>query len=114
MYDLGQLRQFLDLEIRFRAGWVSWNQSRFIETVLQSTSLAHPSNSPVSSRGQQQTTSEAAHASQLNPEDQRQYQAIVGSLMYLAVASRPDLAFTVSILSKFNTVMSTEHMAGAE
>lgn len=34
--------------------------------------------------------------------------------MYLAVASRPDLAFTVSILSKFNAAANSEHMVAAK
>jgi len=35
------------------------------------------------------------------------YQSLVGSLMYLAVGTRPDLAFAIGTLSKFNAKPTT-------
>ena len=35
--------------------------------------------------------------------DPKEYQAIVGSLMYIALATRPDIAFAVSALSRYNS-----------
>ena len=32
-----------------------------------------------------------------------EYQAIVGSLMYVALATRPDISFAVSALSRYNS-----------
>lgn len=135
MKDLGQVRQFLGLEIGFGDGWVSLKQSRFIATVLERFGMSKcngvstpmepraqlrtalrscTGSSGVSSSSSQQSIGEAALPSLLSSEDQRRYQGIVGSLMYLAVASRPDLAFTVSILSKFNASANTEHMVAAK
>lgn len=37
------------------------------------------------------------------------YQCLIGSLMFLAVNSRPDTSFAVSYLSQFNTNHQTEH-----
>uniref|UniRef100_A0A5S6QB82 Reverse transcriptase Ty1/copia-type domain-containing protein n=1 Tax=Trichuris muris TaxID=70415 RepID=A0A5S6QB82_TRIMR len=37
------------------------------------------------------------------------YQTLIGSLMYLAVATRPDIAYTDSSLSQFNTNYAEEH-----
>ncbi|KAE8244419.1 hypothetical protein A4X13_0g6606 [Tilletia indica] len=42
------------------------------------------------------------------------YQAIVGCLAYLAQGTRPDLAFAVSTLGKFNSDPSEEHMIAAK
>ena len=39
----------------------------------------------------------------------REYQSLVDSLMYIAVGVRPDLAFTISILSKFNSRPTMDH-----
>ena len=41
------------------------------------------------------------------------YQSVVGSLMYTMVSTRPDLAFTLSRLSKFNVNSTNIHMAAA-
>ncbi|KAK2578750.1 hypothetical protein KPH14_012276 [Odynerus spinipes] len=37
------------------------------------------------------------------------YTGLVGALMYLAVATRPDIAFVVSYLSQFNECFKTTH-----
>lgn len=42
------------------------------------------------------------------------YQQLVGCLMYLAVATRPDLVHAVSILSQFNTCHAQEHWTAAK
>jgi len=57
--------------------------------------------------------SDSNSANALDDEGQRKYQSIVGSLMWLILATRPDIAFTVSMLSKFNAAPTTEHMAAA-
>ncbi|XP_074099282.1 uncharacterized protein LOC141527613 [Cotesia typhae] len=45
-----------------------------------------------------------------NPE----YRELVGSLMYLSVATRPDIAHTVSVLSQFNERPNEEHWGAAK
>jgi hypothetical protein len=47
------------------------------------------------------------------PCDVTSYQRIVGSLMYLMTGTRPDLAFSVSILSQFNARPSQAHYNAA-
>lgn len=42
-------------------------------------------------------------------EDSLPYQKLIGSLMYLAVLTRPDIAFSVSFLSQFNNCYSYTH-----
>ncbi|XP_026824699.1 uncharacterized protein LOC113561749 [Ooceraea biroi] len=42
------------------------------------------------------------------------YQKLIGALMYLAVATRPDICFAVSYLSQFNSCNSKEHFKAAE
>jgi len=38
------------------------------------------------------------------------YQQIIGSLMYLVIGTRADLAYTVSALSQFSSKPTTQHM----
>ena len=42
------------------------------------------------------------------------YQSLVGSLMYLDTCTRPDLAFTVSMLSQFNTCYGRPQVEAAK
>lgn len=42
------------------------------------------------------------------------YQQLIGSLMYLAVLTRPDIAFSVGYLSQFNNCHGREHWAHAK
>ena len=41
--------------------------------------------------------------------DQKQYQSLVGSEMYLVIATRPDVAFSTTILSQYSSCPSKEH-----
>ena len=41
--------------------------------------------------------------------DQQQYQSAVGSLLYLAMATRPDMAFAVSNVAKFSAKPTKQH-----
>lgn len=42
------------------------------------------------------------------------YRQIIGSLMYLAVATSPDLSYTVNVLSKFLERSSSAHWTAAK
>jgi hypothetical protein len=46
--------------------------------------------------------------------DQLRYSQIIGSLMYLASATRPDISFAVSKLSKFMSNPGTDHWHSLE
>jgi len=46
--------------------------------------------------------------------DPREYQAIVGSLMYIALAMRPDISFAVAALSRYNSKPFISHLAAAK
>lgn len=50
----------------------------------------------------------------LSCSENRPYQQLIGCLMYLTVATRPDLAYAVSVLSQFNTCYSEEHWIAAK
>jgi len=46
--------------------------------------------------------------------DRGEYQAIVGSLMYIALATRPDISYTVAAVSCYNLKPFTCHSTAAE
>lgn len=47
---------------------------------------------------------------QATPEFKRQYQSMVGSLMYAMMGTRPDIAFAVSVVSRFASNPNDYHM----
>jgi len=96
--DLGELQHYLGMELtRDRsARTISLSQSFYINSILQrfDMSLAHPCATPI----------ELDHglvpaSSSCTPP--RPYPELVGSLMYAMMCTRPDLAFPVSVLSRF-------------
>jgi hypothetical protein len=48
------------------------------------------------------------------PHILKEYQSLVGSLMYMMTAMRPDLAFTISTLSRFTSNPTLQHLLAAK
>ena len=46
--------------------------------------------------------------------DQQSYQSLVGSLMYLATCTRPDIAFAVGTLARFSSKPNSTHWVAAK
>ena len=64
-----------------------------------------------------ETSSRLVPADQNYQADQifrRKYQSIVGSLMYAMLGTRPDLAFAVSVVSRFSSNPDKTHMKAVE
>jgi len=55
-----------------------------------------------------------AHTGNPDPTLQTQYQAIIGSLLYLMLGTRPDIAFAMIKLSQFSANPSKEHFEQAK
>ena len=48
------------------------------------------------------------------PVDAVQYQSMVGSLIYAAIATRPDIAHAVAALAKFNSSPTEAHLTAVK
>jgi len=120
MKDLGPVRQFLGLEIYQEKDKITVRQSNLILSVLerfgmaQCNGLGTPMETARQHRHKAKTELPISPPAVLSPEQQKQYQAIVGSIMYLAVGTRPDLSYTVSVLSKFNASATMENYLAAK
>jgi transposase InsO family protein len=118
MTDLGPAQQFLGLSIvRDRKRRILFlHQQAYIETLLAKHGLSNCNGhwTPMATGSKlRKIESNTENVEILAPEGQRKYQSIVGSLMWLMLGTRPDLAYTVSVLSKFNSAPSSEHLAAA-
>jgi len=111
MVDLGIAKQFLGIQIEQSEDGIRIYQTQYINTILKrfglvnakSTSTPMVPNSALS----------ADDEDLLNKDEKSVYMSIVGSLMYAMVCTRPDLAYTLSRLSKFMANPATRHMTAA-
>ena len=46
--------------------------------------------------------------------DKKTYQSLIGSVMFLMLATRPDLAYSISSLSRYNANPKSAHLAAAK
>ena len=99
MTDLGRASSFLSIQIGQGPYSISLSQSRCIDRILRRFQMENCNlvQTPFDPGPQPQD-----HKDPISTEDQKTYQSIVGSLMYLAIATRPDLGFTIGYLSKYN------------
>ena len=115
--NLGPARQFLGIDIqRHEDGSISLGQLAFIQTILKRFSMdkAHPVQTPLDTHVKLDEIALEETASLLDNKGTKLYQAIVGSLMYAALATRPDIAFTVAALCRYNSQPRTGHMTAAK
>ena len=100
MTDLGRASCFLSIQIDQGLHSITLSQSRFIQKILRRFQMenCNPVQTPLEPGPQPQDEDDPMSA-----EDQKTYQSLVGSLMYLAIATRPDLGFTIAYLSKYNS-----------
>ena len=100
MKDLGELKHFLGIEINYdRAkGTLLLSQEKAIEDVLEKFNMREckPISTPME------------HSIRLKESEQNEeelenvpYRSAVGSLMYIMLATRPDIAYSVGVLSRF-------------
>ena len=84
--------------------WIG--QPAYTKNLLKSYGMqdSNPVNTPADANYKLQPAT-----NQDEPLNQTQYQSAVGSLMYLSVNSRPDIAFSVNSLARFNSNPRKEH-----
>ena len=105
--DLGEPSYFLGIKVKQRDNNLIWiGQPAYISNLLSTLGMqdCKPVSTPVSS---------GSKLSKAKDDDecveQKKYQSVIGSLLYLAVSIRPDISFTVSSLAKFTSKPTKEH-----
>ena len=94
--ELGVAEYCLGIEFKQETGKVTLSQTRYINELLEKFGMQScTSNSP----------SPASPTSKLSDKtgstSYPRYRELVGSLMYLSVATKPDIAHSVSMLSQY-------------
>ena len=110
MKDLGEADVILNIKlVKEINGGVILTQSHYVEKVL--SRFGYSDYKPVS------TPYDASLILRKNKRimrDQLRYSQIIGSLMYLASATRPDISFAVSKLSRFVSNPGDDHWKALE
>ena len=112
MNDLGRVQQFLGLQISQSPAYsILLHQSRFISTILKrfEMNLCNGVQTPMESGLKLLSASASEPITAAST-----YQSLIGSLMYLVVSTRPDIAFAVATLSKFNAKPTALHYSAAK
>ena len=109
MKDMGKLRYFLGIEVDHCPNGLFLSQRKYINDLLTEYGMLNcrPLRLPMDSH----------HKLSINKGDPlthaEPYQKLVGKLIYLTL-TRPDIAFTVHVLSKFMHQPTTIHMQSAK
>jgi len=110
-HDLGELKEFLGITIRHSGRKIILDQNVYLIKVLNRFGMTNAiiANTPLPHR-----YTPVAHTGNPDPTLQTQYQAIIGSLLYLMLGTNPDIAFAVIKLSQFSANPSKEHYEWAK
>ena len=112
MKDLGEAKSYLGLRItRNRKKRLLWiDQESYIDNAIKKFGLenAHPANTPLPTTGNYKPNDEQA-----TPQFRQKYQSIIGTILYIMLGTRPDIAYSVTMLSRFATNPSESHWRSA-
>ena len=99
--DLGEVKSFLGLRINREDGALKINQSAMIEKIAKTFGVENSNvvNTPMEER--LSVNFDDLKNADVNPEVERKYRKLLGSLMYIMLGTRPDVCFAVSYFAQF-------------
>ena len=106
--DMGKLHHFLGMSVvqneTRKTVWIG--QTAYTENLLKKFEMEHckPVSTPVNVGSKLEIAKDEEESI-----NQQQYQSAIGSLMYLSVSTRPDIAYTVGTLARFSSKPTKEH-----
>ena len=118
MKDLGKTKLCLGLQIEHLADGVFIYQSAYTEKILKRFYMdkAHPLSTPMIVRSLE------VNKDPFRPPEENEellgpevpYLSAIGALMYLANATRPDIAFSVNFLARYSSSPTRRHWNGVK
>jgi hypothetical protein len=105
--DLGDAKEFLRMRIKREKGRILIDQSDYLLKVVERFGLtnAKATVTPLP-EGYQPLPNDAP----VNPALRSKYQQVIGSLLYIMLGTRPDIAYAVVKLSQFAANPSEDHL----
>lgn len=111
MKDLGKAELILGMRIMQDDTGIKLSQEKYVDKILRNFGMTDcKAASTPTATGQTLTKPGSEHI----PDPRIPYQNLIGSLMYLSVCTRPDIAYAVNHLSQFNSCYTEEHWTAAK
>ncbi|KAI0996392.1 hypothetical protein K3495_g11788 [Podosphaera aphanis] len=109
--DLGNAKYLLGLEIIHESSGIRLSQQGYSKKILERFGFnnSHKISTPLDPNI---TLFKGIEEERIN--NVKEYQAIVESLMYLVIGSRPGLAYSVTLLSQFSSCPNENHLRAAK
>ena len=109
MSDLGLLSYYLGIEVKQGEGHITLSQGAYALKILEGAGMknCNSCDTPMECRLKLSKKKEG------DAVDPTAYRSIIGSLMYI-VNTRPDLAYTVGVVSRYMEAPGKEHWAAAK
>ena len=108
--DLGDLKEFLWMHVTQQGSEIKIDQTEYLKKVLEQFSMVNTKSAatPLPSNWDLKANTGMATVAKVT-----NYQSIIGSLLYLMIGTRPDIAYAVTHLSQFCTNPSLVHYKAA-
>jgi len=105
--DLGEAKEFLGMSIKHLASVIKIDQIAYLKKVLKRFGMqnARPAPTPLPT-GYYPTPNQG----EPDPVLRSRFQSIIGSLLYLSLGTRPDIAFAVAQLSQMSANPTKDHV----
>lgn len=107
MKDLGRIKNCLGMEFKQGDGFLEMSQTGYIKAILKRFGMEN--SRPVSTPLDPGSKLRKIDQSEFEENETFPFRELIGCLMYLAVATRPDIAYAVNHLSQFNNSNGKDH-----
>jgi hypothetical protein len=104
--DIGPTKEFLRMRLHVQKDFIALEQKDYLMTVLKRFGMQNSksANTPLPS-GYVPTPNDGP----IDEKLRNRYQQLIGSLLYLMLGTRPDIAFAVTKMSQFSANPTEEH-----
>ena len=105
--DTGDVTEFLGMKVTREAGKIKLDQKKYLRKILDRFNMT---NTKIASTPLPLGYSPTENKNAVNQIIRQRYQAVIGSLLYLMLGTRPDIAYAVIKMSQFSANPSQEHL----
>jgi hypothetical protein len=111
--DLGLIKDYLgiDIDLNLDKGYIKLSQAKYIDKVLAKFNMesSNPIYTPMDSKTRLEPNTEQA-----SKESIKLFQGIIGSLLYITLGTRPDIAYATIKLARFASNPGSSHLTAAK